>query len=158
MKKLLAITIVLGLAGAANAVISLQPSGGDLLYGETITISVVSDSSASYGGWLELQANGVGTFGSLVILPAAGADAAKDFSFDPWWTFEAKSFNPASPVVPGAHFTIDFTAGQVDGTAVLVLYEFDGATEIGRAAINVTPEPMTLALLGLGGLFLRRRS
>ena len=34
---------------------------------------------------------------------------------------------------------------------------WDSATVSGTETINVIPEPMTIALLGLGGLFLRRR-
>lgn len=157
MKKVLALTLVLGLVGIANATISLVPSAATINVGDTITISVVSDSTAAYGAWLEPLDNGVGTFGGLVKLAAAGADASMDgVSYAPWWTFEAKSFNPAAPIVVGDHFTIDFT-GSAEGVASLTLYEFDGATPIQTVDISVVPEPMTLGLLGLGGLFLRRR-
>jgi hypothetical protein len=41
---------------------------------------------------------------------------------------------------------------------MLNLYKSDGATQIGEGIpITAVPEPMTIALLGLGGLFLRRR-
>lgn len=156
MKKVLVLTLVLGLVGIANATVSLVPAAGTINVGDTITISVVSDSTDAYGGWLELTDNGIGSFGDLVILPKAGVDAAKDFTFAPWWSFEAKSFNPAAPIVAGDHFTIDFT-GTAEGAASLTLYEFDGATVIQTVGIDVVPEPMTLGLLGLGGLFLRRR-
>jgi hypothetical protein len=156
MKKVLVFALVLGLAGIANATVSLVPSAATINVGDTVTISVVSDTADNYGGWLELVNNGIGTFGDLMILPGAGADATKDFSFDPWWVFEGKSFNPAAPVVAGNQFTIDFTA-SAEGLASITLYEFDGATPIQTVGIDVVPEPMTLGLLGLGGLFLRRR-
>lgn len=157
MKKLLVLTLVLGLCGAASAAISLSPAGATVNVGEPITISVVSDTTNSYGGWLDLTQNLGGTWGDLQILPAAGPDATKDFSFDPWWSFEAKSFNPAAPIEIGTHFTVDYTAGDTEGTFTVGLYEFDGTTLIEEATITVVPEPMTLGLLGLGGLFLRRR-
>jgi hypothetical protein len=117
----------------------------------------MSDTDGAYGGWLDLTQKLDGSWGELQILAAAGADASKDFTFDPWWSFEAKSFNPEAPIVPGAHFTVDFTAGQELGDVVIGLYAFDGVTLLEEATITVVPEPMTLGLLGLGGLFLRRR-
>jgi len=157
MKKLLALALVLGLAGAAHAVISLSPDATTINIGDTVTVSVVSDSSSSYGAWLEPVDNGKGTFGDLMILSAAGADASKDSSFLPWWLFEAKSFNPDAPVQPGAHFTIDFT-GTAEGEATLNLWDFDAANVLATSTITVLiPEPLTVSLLGLGGLFLRRR-
>jgi hypothetical protein len=156
MKKVLVLTLVLGLAGIANATLSLVPDAASIVIGDSVTISVVSDTDASYGAWLDPADNGVGTFGDLMILSGAGVDASKDFSYAPWWGFEAKSFNPAAPIVAGSHFTIDFT-GTAEGVATLTLYEFDGVTPIQAVDITVTPEPMTLGLLGLGGLFLRRR-
>ena len=156
MKKLLALALVLGVAGMASAVVTLDPISPTINIGDTVTISVVADASGNYGGWLDPVDNGVGTFGDLVILPEAGADASKDFSFDPWWLFEAKSFNPDAPVLAGAHFTIDFT-GNAEGTATLALWDFDAANVLATTTITVVPEPMTLGLLGLGGLFLRRR-
>ncbi len=154
MKRALVFLAVLGLAGNAEGTISLVPEQAMVPFGETVTISVVSDSSDSYGCWLELSSNGIGAFGEVQILPAAGSDATKDFTWDPWWCLEAKSFNPASPIVPGTHFTIDFTM-YTEGCASLTLYEFDGVTPL--QTVEICPEPATLALLGIGGMLLRRR-
>jgi len=157
MKKLLVLTLVLGLSGIASAAVSLSPSETSVDLGATVTISVVSDTTDAYGGWLDLGQKLDGSWGDLQILGAAGADASKDFGFDPWWSFEAKSFNPDAPIEAGAQFTVDFTAGQTEGDVVIGLYAFDGTTLLQEATIHVVPEPMTLGLLGLGGLFLRRR-
>ena len=156
MKKVLVLALVLGLVGIANAAVTLSPDAPTINVGDTVTISVVADASGNYGGWLDPVDNGIGTFGDLMILPAAGPDASKDFTFAPWWLFEAKSFNPDAPVLAGAHFTIDFT-GNAEGTATLALWDFDAANVLATTTITVVPEPMTLGLLGLGGLFLRRR-
>lgn len=70
---------------------------------------------------------------------------------------------------PGAVFSanmllidlIDFRCEDV-GDAKITLYSLDGETgdllgELDSVIIHQIPEPMTMALLGLGGLFLRRR-
>jgi len=74
----------------------------------------------------------------------------------------------ATPVDMGSPLaTFQFTAPGTAGTVNLSLLlnsAFDIETDdvstgvtMGTVQVNVTPEPMTLAILGLGGLFLRRR-
>jgi hypothetical protein len=57
---------------------------------------------------------------------------------------------------------IDFHCEGGPGDAIITLYEFDGDTGdllgvLDQVIIHQIPEPITMALLGLGGLFLRRR-
>jgi len=47
--------------------------------------------------------------------------------------------------------------GDKAGSTKLNLYASDGVQLWERAEISVIPEPTTVALLGLGGLLLRRR-
>jgi MYXO-CTERM domain-containing protein len=157
MKKLLVLTLVLGLTSMASATVSLSVPGTEVAAGDTMTISVVSDAAGdSYGGWLDLSLSTAGTWGDLLILPAAGADASKVSWDDNWWQFGAASFNPDAPVLAGTHFTVDFTGVNAGETVTFVLWNNE-LNQSEEATVTVTPEPMTLGLLGLGGLFLRRR-
>jgi len=160
MKKLLVLALVLGLSSVSSAVVSLVVPAGDINVGDTITVIVASDTeAANYGAWLDLGLQGLGTWSDLTILPAAGVDASKVYWGDDgtgdWWELGAASFTPTAPVLAGDHFTIDFTA-TAEGQQVVALWDYN-LTESTEARINIVPEPMTLGLLGLGGLFLRRR-
>ena len=60
------------------------------------------------------------------------------------------SFTYTIPDAPGT--TVDITGGNV-----FVRLNWIEIYLLGAATLNIVPEPMTIALLGLGGLFLRRR-
>jgi hypothetical protein len=169
MKKFLSLLLVLGMAAGANAAIELSINGVtngagvaaavDLDLNGTVIIDVQSDSDAPYGAWLVLEDVSMGAFGAMTVSEDAGPDAyAIDWSGDGypgWWELSAASFNPAVPIVVGTHFEIDYEA-LVEGDVSITLRSYD-ETEVDRVTITQVPEPMTMALLGLGGLFLRRR-
>ena len=65
-------------------------------------------------------------------------------------------------VAVAGNVTIDATGGNWDGFTAAVgiddgQYEYGAIYGLPYAQVTVVPEPMTIALLGLGGLFLRRR-
>ncbi len=61
------------------------------------------------------------------------------------------SFTYTVPDAPGT--TVDIAGANV----TVSFLDWSSATSLGAATLNITPEPMTIALLGFGGLFLRRR-
>jgi len=169
MKKLLVLLMVLGLATSAQAALSLSLDGeaapAEITIATSTTVvidvqssdvepwdgllaivdvgSAIEDMSPSlYGEWVPpMTASGIGELGSYsVITPEI-------------WELHVGSVQGA--VVAGTQFAIAFHCMGIGDTTV-VLTDFDLNT-IQTMIIHQIPEPMTLALLGLGGLFLRRR-
>jgi hypothetical protein len=174
MKKLLVLLMVLGLATSAQAALSLSLSATQINVGDSVTVSV-SDSvgvnwtwqfvlSEDTYNWTDPAAaaynpnrsSGVG--GGVTILAAAGgmASVTPDASYAAVTQLNAGGVTPAAPAA-GVQFTVSIKGMQA-GTIYIDLQDFEMDSKVGGySTLVVVPEPMTLALLGLGGLFLRRR-
>lgn len=61
-------------------------------------------------------------------------------------------------IAVGEQFTINYSGGVLGETARISLFlDLDYENPVDSVAITIVPEPMTVILLGLGSLFLRRR-
>jgi len=130
---------------------------------------------------------GVASALNVAPSPAGRAAGALDNYQGALWSFEASSWNGANIVAAGSTIvTFEYTiASDWDGSDIVIgalgvgkmwtidgdgwevedestldiftgtIYETQGG--IGSVTLSSVPEPMTIALLGLGGLFLRRR-
>lgn len=169
MKKLLIFMLVLGITSSASAVVvTLDPSGSADHAAGDVVINVVSDSDLlGHTSYIAVLDNTHGGFSSVVKLAGAGS-AASVTPFGAYGIFadvygiEAMG-TAADPdftsVVAGNQFTatIAFNGAAIgqDVTVGLLNPALDGFVHSYR--IQGIPEPMTIALLGLGGLFLLRR-
>ena len=176
MKRLLILMLVLGMATAASAftiTYEYRDSGGVTpisvvnLALPNFTLAVIGTYTAGESGGVRLydQFENIGAgsdhadfTGGTMYLPAAGSvPPAFLGAYLP--TYDGYDFNwgSGSTGQTGAlMFLFDLTA-SAEGTVNISTYETDYWTVIETASIEVVPEPMTIALLGLGGLFLRRR-
>jgi len=175
MKKLLALVLVLALASFANAnfVISGPASLATGAQG-TYNVSITDTNYNLLGAMISADK---GSIGSPAIIAFTGQDAAANQIYGSNVVGVGAGLNVAIPAgVP--LFSFVFTAPAALGPAILRVvddtengmtggsFKFDSGTSgnISPSAIGagtfectITPEPMTLSLLALGGLAALRR-
>jgi hypothetical protein len=175
MKKLLAVLVVLSLASVANAGLTLSGVPQDPIMPSDIVILDISAADytdpVALMGWIMIQGPG-----AINATQETGWEASYAQNIDPATLAE---YIPmlADLGYPGVVDIIEFEvkdltepfsapAGTVidnlifhcvaPGDVTLTLSDID-LNVWEQVVIHQIPEPMTLGLLGLGGLFLRRR-
>jgi hypothetical protein len=185
MKKLLIFMLVLGMASFASASLNVAISvngsttGPDeitLQVSDTITIDIYDAGGVppygqrNYGAYLDFQFPSMGCYAlsNPRLGPAAGDMASWSFAtYAPPADYDeytvSRSFTPQAVGDPaGAIFLVDFHCETPDNIVYVYLYHTligGGSQVIDTLTIHQVPipEPMTVTLLGLGGLLLRRR-
>jgi hypothetical protein len=165
MKKLLVLTLVLAIGPLASAGLEVMVNGvvadEHKVDGQVeIGINAVDEPATiapfiAISGPATLDAVGVNTIGDGLIMAIDDADikallGADALAFAELVILQVPPVIMNGPVVTGMLVTY---AGPDPVTVSLI--NSDTFEEI--ASTSLVPEPMTLALLGLGGLFLRRR-
>jgi len=167
MKKLIVLMLVLGLASAANAAltISLDPSGAAVLPAGNYDVDVVSnEDDTPWELYVGVDNLTYGDITGVAKLAAAGEQATvtaigdAGTMFDIYRLVASDMSDPFDSVKMGTQFTVtvNFTGAAIGEDLKLVLMDAN-LNEVDSRTFLGVPEPMTIALLGLGGLFLRRR-
>ena len=178
MKKYLVLSMVLGIASLASAGLIFDVASVDVMPGEAVTVSIVQEAPnpAGAGGIITVDfsgaagaiegvgAQGLGSgwgwllAGDITIL--GGNQAYFEAAASPGVGTPGVGSELGYPIpgTMGAYTsTVTFTFTPDASQILKIGGAWDGATSDSTMAVNVIPEPMTMALLGLGGLFLRRR-
>jgi hypothetical protein len=180
MKKLVALILVLGMSSLASAQLIVtidgepQPEEITLLTSETIELDL--DLGADGYNVLAYNIDWVLSNNQAELIPD-GIEFPTTMDFPPSWSGGGEKVNMSgsnfmSPAIVGPAVLMNglilhcvdttdvvLTVTALEGTASL---DPDGITQIPiefvhTLRIKQIPEPMTVALLGLGGLFLLRR-
>jgi hypothetical protein len=179
MKKLLVLAMVLGLVATANAGLCTLSGATSMTVGSTITIAVLSANTAGQAMNLEIDDTAAGaaaqtgtyTLGDWIYTggtegmtkyAAAGGMASitgpSGTGYPGFFWFTGAGAPPSTPTA-GEWFSIQYKATSA-GNEYISLYNDNSTDPISQLVIHQTsiPEPIIMTLLGLGGLFLRRRS
>lgn len=184
MNKLLVVMLVLGMAGMANATLMLSVDDVNnpaettinLKMSETVKIDIAGEAPYDAPGqfYLGIKLGGLGSLNiDNVTIPYAGnskqvawidSTAAPGLGIiNPFVSVYLYDLvEPGNPLKPLSGKLVDNIIFHCDGydpmNPDVTLILLSGAGQpLDTQIIHQIPEPMTVALLGLGGLFLRRR-
>jgi hypothetical protein len=159
MKKLMILVLVLAMAPMASAGIGLLDITISKV-GTTYTIVGLSAIEGDFGLYVDKDADPPVQFTVGTNYAAAGGLAVQK-KWDGWNGIDFTTLGGlggVDPVTAGTWFDFTYTGDGVDdGDPVgfdMYDYAVSNTEPVGTLYV---PEPITIALLGLGGLFLRRR-
>jgi len=182
MKKLLVLALVLSMTTMASAMFQLSIDGDK--FANEATINVVPSGTVELGIWTNAMiapnvnegffalgaATAGGTMsGGTIIWPGDemiyqdGAGSGIGFAAGDNGPYGVVALAVSSSIASGSNlFSGIIFHCEGPGDVIVTLYDLNGDTgELGSildsVVIHQVPEPMTMALLGFGGLFLRRR-
>ena len=171
MKKLLVLVLVLGIGSLASAGLSFNvgglpvPDGGviEVTVSDVFAVQIVNDLEVVGPidiGWYAFEEANAEIAGPAVAYNEnmPGEWSIGEYGPDAgmfWYTIENEVAGVGDTLVgPLFEIVLHCTA---EGPVLIEVWNYDFDTVIASMTIIQTPEPASMALLGLGGLFLRRR-
>jgi hypothetical protein len=165
MKKILVLMLVLGIASMATAGLTIT-GPTTVAPGGTVTLTLVADPISGTGdyGYVYVGGPGADPVSLITMLTALsdGGMSGVNFTGNTYTYFYFVGANtPGQPppyLASGNWINFNVTASvtPIGGVIPISVVSFLGYTGDSHP-VTVIPEPMTIGLLGLGGLLLRRR-
>jgi hypothetical protein len=179
MKKLLVLMLVLGMVSTASATLQLSvdgstDGGGNTTTVESITtLGIVSSDSMNYTHYIAITDDTYGDFGTITIYQFGGTGSHTDGgnAGDDASTTDYGAFGSYDHIIKISILDSANPFRTAAGTAMEVAISYTGTSPSESLTIDLltsslglvdtvtvaAPEPATIGLLGLGGLFLLRR-
>jgi len=157
MKKVLALVLVLSMAGIASAGYQIaMPDKVNVLTDATFQIVIGGAAAEAYDG---------GVYGYLMpasyVVSTNAGNLGKVNEFPDYGgiDFSVGDLQGAG-VKAGEWVTLTYNVGKVGEMATFNFFDYAISYDqaVSTRTVQFVPEPMTLSLLGLGALVLRRRS
>jgi hypothetical protein len=174
MKKLLVLLMVLGITSIASAAIQISVNGAldveeiTINVSDTITVDIHNtggDLPINFNAYLDFYylSEGLYSLSNPRLGPEAGNFPASFSLYESYYDNDevwfVQAWVGAGDEIPGTIFLIDMHC-EGTGDVLVELYDARVTTGYGLVdslVIHQIPEPMTIGLLGLGALFLKRR-
>ncbi|MHC4642824.1 MAG: PEP-CTERM sorting domain-containing protein [Planctomycetota bacterium] len=151
MKKLFVLIVIINLTSVSQAALIWEVDSITLDIDEVAVVHILSDESLAYSVYMGNDLSPVAEITG--VISSYPPDVAEALIFSPgWWTLTALT----NGVPTGAHWEVTIL-GTAAGIYSLHCDYYEDAGPDDILSITVLPEPMTVCLLALGGLFLLRK-
>ena len=166
MKKLVVLMLVVGMASLASAALSFSGSMEVNVDGSASTFALTSSADATIAeGWIwvdyPVYASQLSNAAMTANVDDNGLQSVDNTKYAPsgLGVVAVNNTDGTTAVWAGDLVTFDMVAaeGAVIGDTYSLQFLDGSFGEQFSTTVTVVPEPMTMALLGLGGLFLRRK-